>query len=81
MVKNEIKISVEGVSTSQDPIKVLNQMIETRSKLLHQSTVQSTASIAVNALKSVRTATRDARKRKRLNIKVEEKQYFVGFSY
>ena len=79
MVKNEIKISVEGVSTSQDPIKVLNQMIETRSKLLHQSTVQSTASVAVNALKSVRTATRDARKS--FKIKVEETPYFVGFSY
>ena len=81
MVKNEIKISVEGVSTSQDPIKVLNQMIETRSKLLHQSIVKSTASVAVNALKSVRTATRDARKRKSFKIKVEETPYFVGFSY
>lgn len=42
---------------------------------------QATAAVAVNALKSIRSATNDARKRKKFNIKVEETTYCVGFSF
>lgn len=81
MVESQIQISVDGVSNGKDPIKELNRMIEKRSQLLHQSTAQSTAAIAVNAIKSIRSATRDARKRNKFKIKVEDTPYYVGYSH
>lgn len=79
-MNTNIKISVENVA-GKDPLKELNKLIEQRSRLLHQSVAQSTAATAVTALKSVRAATKDARKTSKFKIKVEQTAYCVGFSY
>ena len=79
MVELDAKLSLEGANGG-DPIETLNNLIRQRSELLKQSVFQATAATMVNALKSIRTTTRDAKKHKKFNIKVELMPYYVGFS-
>lgn len=79
MVQQDVTITVDGVK-GKDPIAELNKLIEQRSRLLHQSTAKATAATAVTVLKSLRAATKDARKTRKFRIKVEDTSYFVGFS-
>lgn len=69
MVEIEPKLTLEG--KGGDAVAELNKLIAARSKALHQTTFQATAAVAQNALKSIRAATQDAKKRKKFNIKVE----------
>lgn len=80
MVELEAKVSVEGVGSSKDALETLNQLIKKRSEQLHQTTFQATAATMVNALKSIRQTTMDAKKKKRFNIVIEQTPYYVGFS-
>ena len=81
MVKFEQKITAEGISQSKDALGALNKLIQQRSEVLHQTSVQATAATMVNALKSIRTQTLDAKKHTKFDIKVEETSYYVGFSH
>lgn len=61
------------------PIEVLNQLIKERSEYLNQSVKKSAIAVAINALKSLRAQTNDARKNRKFKIEIEETQYNVGF--
>lgn len=80
MIEPQLKIELDGVP-SKDPIATLNRLISERSNQLRQAVFKATSAVAVNALKSIRSATRDARKRKKFKIKVEPTSYCVGFSF
>lgn len=71
MVEMESKLTLEGGRNTNDAVDELNRLIRERSKVLQQTTFQATAAVAINALQSIRSATKDARKTQKFNIKVE----------
>lgn len=68
-------------SGAKKPLDELNRLIALRSKALNTSTRKAAVAVAIDALKSLRTATRDARKKKRFKIKVEFTGWYGGFSW
>ena len=79
MVEMNTKLTLEG-GKGGNAVDELNRLIAERSKVLHQTTFQATAAVAINALQSIRSATKDARKTQKFNIKVEQTPYYFGFS-
>jgi len=63
------------------PIDELNKLIELRSRSLRMSTRNATVAVAIDAVKSLRAATRDARKTKKFKIQVEFTGWYGGFSW
>lgn len=68
-------------SGAKKPIDELNRLIALRSKALNMSTKRATVAVAIDALKSLRAATKDARKTKRFKIKVEFTGWYGGFTW
>ncbi len=68
-------------SGAKKPLDELNRLIELRSKALNTSTKKAAVAVAITALKSLRSATRDARKTKRFKIRVEFTGWYGGFSW
>lgn len=62
------------------PLSVLNELIQKRSQILKESVRDATAAVGINALNSIRSATLDARKKKKFDIKVEDTGWYAGFS-
>lgn len=62
------------------PIEELNRLISIRSRQLQQTTKSATVAIAIDVLKSIRTSTKSAEKRKKFNIVVKDTGWYGGFS-
>lgn len=81
----DVNVSANAVyvadSGAKKPLDELNRLIALRSKALNTSTKKAAVAVAIDALKSLRSATRDARKRKRFKIKVEFTGWYGGFSW